>query len=219
MPPWFRSAAPSDYAGTALTYPHVGATAEDPMPAGYRHVDRTVVLGTGRDVHERAAEALLTWQVHRGLGARLTADRPRAEPDAIVVLTFGQAPFAVTVPCRVVHVIAEPDADGFAYGTLPGHPETGEEAFIVRTRPDGQVTFTVRAFSRHSAWFARVLPPAARRAQELATRRYLRTMKRLAAGTSADRRLPSRLLERDPPDGAPPPVEDVADALDVAKDQ
>ena len=107
--------------------------------------------------------------------------RRRAEPDAIVGLTFGRAPFAITVACRVVQVIDEPDAGGFAYATLRGHPETGEEAFVVRSDRDGQVTFAVRAFSRHDAWFARALPPAARLVQELATRRHLRTMPHLAA--------------------------------------
>ncbi|SIP67631.1 hypothetical protein BN9982_740001 [Mycobacterium tuberculosis] len=30
-------------------------------------------------------------------------------------------------PCRVVYVIDEPDVRGFGYGTLPGHPVSGEE--------------------------------------------------------------------------------------------
>jgi uncharacterized protein (UPF0548 family) len=34
-------------------------------------------------------------------------------------------------PCRVVYVIDEPDIRGFAYGTPPGHPESGEERFAV----------------------------------------------------------------------------------------
>src|SRR5512140_2467900 len=180
VPRRLRSPVPSDFAGAALTYPDVGATAADRMPPGYRHVERTVVLGTGPQVHGRAAEALLTWQVHRRLGARLTADRPRAEPGAVVVLVAGLAPLAITVPCRVVHVIDGPGADGFAYGTLPGHPVSGEEAFVVRTRPDGQVTFTVRAFSRPATLAARAVPPAGRLAQHLLTTRYLRTLQRLA---------------------------------------
>ena len=43
------------------------------------------------------------------------------------------------VPARVVYVIDEPLRKGFAYGTLPGHPETGEEAFIVEYRDDDSV--------------------------------------------------------------------------------
>jgi uncharacterized protein (UPF0548 family) len=31
------------------------------------------------------------------------------------------------VPCRVVYVVDEPRRAGFAYGTLPGHPEIGGE--------------------------------------------------------------------------------------------
>jgi uncharacterized protein (UPF0548 family) len=33
----------------------------------------------------------------------------------------------IRVPCRVVYVLDEPERRGFAYGTLPGHPESGEE--------------------------------------------------------------------------------------------
>ena len=39
-------------------------------------------------------------------------------------------------PCRVVYVIDEPDIRGFAYGTLPGHPESGEERFVGAPRPE-----------------------------------------------------------------------------------
>jgi uncharacterized protein (UPF0548 family) len=36
----------------------------------------------------------------------------------------------VREPVRVVAVADLPDRRGFAYDTLPGHPVTGEEAFI-----------------------------------------------------------------------------------------
>ena len=35
------------------------------------------------------------------------------------------------IPARVVYVVDEPARRGFAYGTLHGHPESGEEAFLV----------------------------------------------------------------------------------------
>ena len=41
----------------------------------------------------------------------------------------------VRAPCRVVYVVDEPDRRGFAYGTLPGHAESGEERFVVRYDP------------------------------------------------------------------------------------
>jgi uncharacterized protein (UPF0548 family) len=58
---------------------------------------------------------------------------------------------------------------------LPGHPETGEEAFILNLRDDGEVTFTIRAFSRLATAVAKLVGPLGRAAQDLMTRRYLRT--------------------------------------------
>jgi len=85
-------------------------------------------------------------------------------------------PFVITAPARVVYLIDEPKRKGFAYGTLPGHPEDGEEAFIVSQREDESVWLTIRAFSRPSSrkWWA--VYPALRIAQELYTRRYLRAL-------------------------------------------
>jgi len=180
VPPLTHLPTPHDFADVDLTYPDVGGSLAEVMPPGYRHLDRTILVGVGRGVHERAAEALLTWQLHRRAGARVAADSPRAEPGAVVVLSVGLGPVRIAAPCRVVRVVQEPDADGFAYGTLPGHPERGEESFVVRSHPDGRVTFTVRAFSRHATRLARAVPPATGLAQQLATRHYLRVLKKLA---------------------------------------
>jgi uncharacterized protein (UPF0548 family) len=41
--------------------------------------------------------------------------------------------------------VDEPGRRGFAYGTLPGRPETGEEAFVVEKTND-DVYLVIRAF-------------------------------------------------------------------------
>lgn len=81
-----------------------------------------------------------------------------------------------TAPCRVIYVIDEPNRKGFAYGTLPGHPESGEEAFIVDQTEDGSVWLTIRSFSRPSSWQWWVVYPFLRLAQEMFTRRYFRSL-------------------------------------------
>lgn len=89
------------------------------------------------------------------------------------------APFwlaRVTAPCRVIYVIDEPTRKGFAYGTLPGHPESGEEAFIVDQTEDGSVWLTIRAFSRPAAWPWWAVYPVLRILQALFTRRYFRSL-------------------------------------------
>lgn len=65
---------------------------------------------------------------------------------------------------------------GAAYGTLAGHPERGEELFLVEHRGDEAVTLTVRAFSRPVLWWTRAARPASRLVQRRITRRYLRAL-------------------------------------------
>lgn len=91
-----------------------------------------------------------------------------------LVIPFG--PFGVKSPARVVYVVDEPKRKGFAYGTLPGHPEDGEEAFLVELSADGSVWLTVRAFSRPATWYWWAVYPVLRLVQEFYTRRYLRAL-------------------------------------------
>jgi uncharacterized protein (UPF0548 family) len=85
-------------------------------------------------------------------------------------------PLRIKAPCRVIYTIDEPNRKGFAYGTLPGHPECGEEAFIVDQTDDGSVWLTIRSFSRPATWQWWALYPLLRIAQEIFTRRYFRSL-------------------------------------------
>ena len=87
----------------------------------------------------------------------------------------------------MVYVVDEPDRAGFAYGTLPGHPESGEELFAVELRTDGSVVATIYAFSRPARWYTRLGGPVARLAQRLMTRRYLAAMAQLGDGGGSRR--------------------------------
>jgi uncharacterized protein (UPF0548 family) len=100
--------------------------------------------------------------------------RTLLQPGDSVVMRVGLWPFKV--PCRVVYVVDEPTRKGFAYGTLPGHPETGEEAFIVEYRDDDSVWLTIRAFSRPSSWIFWVGYPLVRLMQAVYTSRYERAL-------------------------------------------
>jgi uncharacterized protein (UPF0548 family) len=96
---------------------------------------------------------------------------------AWITSVLGVAGFGVHAPCLVVAVVAEPDRVGWAYGTLPGHPECGEEAFLLTLLPNDDVLFEVRACSRAGVWWrSRVLGPAGRAAQRWVTNRYLRAL-------------------------------------------
>jgi uncharacterized protein (UPF0548 family) len=77
-----------------------------------------------------------------------------------------------------VSVIDEETRWGFAYGTLPGHPEQGEEAFIVSKSSDETVRFEIVAFSRPADLLVRLSGPIGRSVQKVATNGYLRALHR-----------------------------------------
>src|SRR5688572_31519562 len=118
-------------AGEPLTYRDVGAT-RGVMPEGYRHDRHEVVIGAGASVFDRAVEGLRRWETHRGAGLTLCPEVPELAEGVTMVQTLTMPLISAVAACRIVYVIDEPHAFGFAYGTLPAHPEEGEEAFIVK---------------------------------------------------------------------------------------
>jgi uncharacterized protein (UPF0548 family) len=86
----------------------------------------------------------------------------------------------VTAAGRVVYVVDEPQHFGFAYGTLPGHPEQGEEPFDV-LRDRERLVFRVVAFSRPRDPLARLGAPVTRAFQLRINRAYLNAMRQIAA--------------------------------------
>jgi uncharacterized protein (UPF0548 family) len=109
----------------------------------------------------------------RGAGLRVEATSEVAAVGSDVIVHLGP----LRAPCRVVYVVDEPDRCGFAYGTLPGHPECGEERFAVRYEPATEEVFAeVVAFSRHATWWSRLGSPVTSMAQRVITERYLRAL-------------------------------------------
>ncbi|MFF4183822.1 DUF1990 family protein [Streptomyces sp. NPDC001691] len=159
-------------------YPEVGATGERALPgaeAGYRTFRRRIRVGYGQDTFERAGALVLAWGAQRGAGFGVRPAAP-AVPGATVLIVARPPglPFPrLVVPCRVVWTVRAAERIGFAYGTLPGHPECGEEAFVVGREADGLVWFEVMAFSRPARWYARLGGPLTRLLQDLVVRRYL----------------------------------------------
>ncbi|HYP46875.1 MAG TPA: DUF1990 domain-containing protein [Propionibacteriaceae bacterium] len=158
-----------------LTYLEVGRT-RGQLPPGYAQLSRRARIGTGQDEFQAAAQALLGWRLQRGAGVRVRPSSPTVAEDAVAVLLLGVGPLAVRAPVRVVYVLDEPRRVGFAYGTLPGHPESGEEAFLVELADDGTVTCQITAFSRPDTWLTKVGAPLATLAQRWVTTRYLRSL-------------------------------------------
>ena len=69
---------------------------------------------------------------------------------------------------------------GFASGTGAGHPECGEEAFLVELAADGTVWFSVTAFSRPDCWYSRLAGPLVPVFQRAYARRLGNTLRRMS---------------------------------------
>ena len=105
-------------------------------------------------------------QVYADTGAQLV------RPGDTAILLLGPGALSLRIPVRIIYVVDEPTRRGFAYGTLPGHPESGEEAFVVERREDDSVWLTIRVLSRpaHPAMWA--VYPVLRLLQAIFLSRY-----------------------------------------------
>lgn len=132
-----------------FSYREVGATREEPMPAGYNVDHNRVQLGNGEKDFERGKSAILSWEMFKVPGLELISHNTPIEPGRNVALLAHHLGFWSLNSCRVVYLIDEADSFGFAYGTLTEHVESGEERFTVEFhRKTGEVWYDILAFSR-----------------------------------------------------------------------
>ncbi len=160
-----------------VTYDFVGATVDLQQWASRpMHVESTS-LGAGRDIFDAAVDGLRRWACHPGIGAQVHPADAAIAVGATVLVVLRVGPVRLVVPDRIVAVIDEPDRFGFAYGTLPGHDERGEESFLIEHLPDGTVRATVRVAAVAASLPARAASPIVRSFQHIAARRYLRALR------------------------------------------
>jgi uncharacterized protein (UPF0548 family) len=168
-----------------LSYAEVGATREGVTPKGYA-VDRyRVKLGEGEEVYRRAVEALRGWrQFDLGWASIVPRGAPLELGTTVAVLARHYGFWSLN-STRVVYLVKDTDRAerfGFAYGTLPGHGEKGEERFVVeRDCESGSVHYDVLAFSRPNHPLAWLGYPFARALQRRFARDSKEAMVRAAA--------------------------------------
>ncbi|MDI1464631.1 DUF1990 domain-containing protein [Catellatospora sp. KI3] len=162
-----------------FTYAEVGATRDAVLPSGYNHLRYRTELG-GPETMAPAAEAVLTFAAQRAIGVRMDAAGPRAVPGLRVTSGLGFANLRIKAPCEVVWAEDTAERAGYAYGTLAGHPECGEESFLLEL-VDGRVWFSVTAFSRPARWYTRLGSYAVVAFQHLYARLLARALRRLTA--------------------------------------
>jgi uncharacterized protein (UPF0548 family) len=160
------------------TYSDIGASLAGKQPEGFHHDHHEAALGSGPETFQRAVEGLKTWEAHRLPGIRVFPGDQEIRTGATVVVTLGSPFVSLAAPCRIVSVMDGQTRWGFAYGTLPGHPEQGEEAFVVSISPDQTVHFEIQAFSRPGDSLVRLSGPIGRGIQRVGTGGYLHALKR-----------------------------------------
>ena len=167
----------------ACSYPEVGHSL-DRSPVGYNIDHNRGRLGHGNSAFAAACEALRCWQM---FPAPWTCIQPVKAP-----LVTGQVVAMIAHvyglwwlnACRIVYTLDETSPlrrYGFAYGTLPGHVECGEERFSVEMLADGSVWYDLRAFSVPRYWPVRLAGPLARGLQRRFARESLQAMQRAVA--------------------------------------
>lgn len=174
-----------------FTYPAVGATAATP-PSGHVVARTRIKLGDGEGVFLAAGSALGRWEQYRlGWVEAYPGNTPlrAGEVVAVVARVLG---LRWVNACRVVYAVDEGGPVrrfGFAYGTLPGHTESGEERFLVEwDRADDAVWYDVLAFSRPRHPLARIGYPITRRTQRRFARDSAAAMLRAVGRSDGTRR-------------------------------
>ena len=178
--------------GLDFSYPEVGASRAE-APPGYDLDRNRVHLGNGRAVFERAAAALQEWRMFPAGWSLVESGGAPPLAGQTVAVVFRVLGLWWWNAARVVYVLDEREPVrriGFAYGTLPGHVEQGEERFSVEWLADDSVWYDLLAFSRPRYWGARLAKPVARSLQ----RRFVQ------ASPAA-----MRAAARGEPNGAPRP--------------
>ncbi|MFD7310994.1 DUF1990 family protein [Promicromonospora sp. NPDC059942] len=155
------------------------ATEQWRPPAGWRAYEHTVRLGSGDDLWDAASAAVLSWGIKTRSG--FAVDPPLegggpARPGERFWLIARIGVIRVREPVEIITTVSTDRRAALAYGTLAGHPVSGEEAFIVHRDDGGNVSLTLRSLTRagRGVWCAAF--PLILVAQRVYRRRYLRAL-------------------------------------------
>ena len=174
-----------------FSYPEVGAS-RDGAPPGYPVNHHRGRLGTGQKTFAHAVEAVRGWKIYETGWTKLCwPEAPIKEGTVVGILGRHFGLWSLNA-CRIAYTIEE-DACllkryGFAFGTLPGHVERGEERFTVEwDRADDSVSYEVFAFARPAHPLARAGLPFVRVVQRRFAADSLRSMVEAVEGGGSDR--------------------------------
>ncbi len=152
-----------------FSYKEVGAS-KDKIPSGYPINHHRIRLGSGADACARAKDAIQNWTMYKLRWTKLyPADTPIAPGKVVCVVVNHRFCWSIN-PCRIVYVLEESgtvERYGFAFGTLPGHSEKGEERFIAEWHhADDSVWYELVSFARPHHILAKIGFPFVRLFQQ-----------------------------------------------------
>src|SRR4029079_5953134 len=123
-------------------------------------------LGTGAAAFAAACDAIRGWKMFAApLGWGEAAGRATANRGDGALVAHAVGLWWLNA-LRIVYVTDEPRRFGFAYGTLPGHVEQGEERFLVELTEDDAVWYDIVAFSRPRHLLTKIGYPLVRQMQK-----------------------------------------------------
>jgi uncharacterized protein (UPF0548 family) len=145
-----------------FSYNEVGAS-QAKIPPGYPINHHRIQIGSGADAFARAKEAIQSWTMYKLSWTRLYPfDAPIAVGEVVCVVVNHGFCWSAN-PCRIIYVLEESgevEKFGFAFGTLPGHSEEGEERFTIEWRhADDSVWYELLAFARPHHILAKIGSP------------------------------------------------------------
>jgi uncharacterized protein (UPF0548 family) len=149
----------------SFSYPELTATQSPDPVRNYDHDFAQISLGEGSQTFEKAKVLLKKWKMFPFSWTKILPPNAPIEAGVTVVMYARFLGIWWGLPCRILYLIDKPDQFGFAYGTLPGHIEQGEELFLVKMEPDGTVVYQIKAFSKPRHWLAKLGYPLVRMLQ------------------------------------------------------
>ena len=144
---------------------------------GYDYDDNRVLLGEGDATFAAAKQAIRQWAMFEGHWACIHSDKTPIETGRVVAMTARVLGVWWLNVAKIVYTVDEPNAFGFAYGTLTHHVESGQELFQVEMDAEGKVWYRIKAFSRPRFWMVRLTYPFSRVFQRRFIKDSLKNMK------------------------------------------
>ncbi len=145
-----------------FNYPMVGATRTASVPPNFDVDKNLFLLGAGPEAWEAAKLAVQQWVMFPVPWTQIEPSQAPIQTNQTIAMLARVMGMWWINSCRIVYVIDEPNRFGFAYGTLPGHAEQGEELFLVERDDTGKVYYRLEAFSRPRHLLARLTYPLPR---------------------------------------------------------